>query len=79
MLCFDKLTGEYNNKKQFQIFSFCGSISLKVCINKKERLMVHAQITKCKGLICVGQEICESQNVVGVYSNRLLSERLHLT
>ena len=28
MLCFDKLTGEHNNKKHFLIFWFCGSISL---------------------------------------------------
>ena len=28
MLCLNKLTGEYNTKKYFKKFSFCGSISL---------------------------------------------------
>ena len=28
MLCFDKLTGEHNNKKHFYFFSFCWGISL---------------------------------------------------
>ena len=29
MLYFNKLTGEYNTKKGFKKFSFCGGISLK--------------------------------------------------
>ena len=28
MLCFDKLSGVYNNQKHFKILLFCGSISL---------------------------------------------------
>ena len=33
MLCFNKLTGEYNAKKYFKKFSFCGSISLSIFLN----------------------------------------------
>ena len=33
MLCFNKLTGEYNAKKYFKKFSFCGSISLSITVD----------------------------------------------
>ena len=34
MLCFDKFTGEHNNKIHFKVFGFCGSISLKETVSK---------------------------------------------
>ena len=37
MLCFDKFTGEHNNKKHFLIFPFCGSISLNTSNNNLTR------------------------------------------
>ena len=30
MLCFNKLTGECNNKKYFKTFLICGSIALRI-------------------------------------------------
>ena len=50
MLCFDKQTGEHNNKKHFKKFSFGGNISLRSSDNLFSTTVQHVAMKVNVGL-----------------------------
>ena len=67
MLCFNKITGEYNTKKYFKKFSFCGSIFNNVELHSHRDHLIISKVLVQQFLM---KSFLNGLTINFIYSNR---------